>query len=426
MKTGFGSDARPLFLFWGRSTGAPQLSATDLPRTRRDPTPAPAPRRALRVRAAAKAGLPCCTVATLLKAIRADARPPQASHRGVADPAAHAKIRSANNNKAQPMALRDETPKVGVYIDFENLHATFADAQFGDGSYRDNRMSVQPMFFDIVPILHYAASLGDVVICKAYANWQFFSNYRHVLNEGSVDLIQLFPRGANMKNSADIRLALDCLSDVHGQDHLSHVVIVSCDSDFIPLVQRVKQAGRFVAGVGVTGRSSRFLVSACNEYKFYENLIPAKTKPKVPIQVAKAEESKAGDPAVTTPVDTGPSGLVGKPVAEVVAAAVPELGSSTPSLVELEPVMLEVMRQLAEREENYIFCGKVKLGIKRRLPAFDEQALGFSSFKQFLQHFPEMITFVDHDGGGHVALVEPTVTLEAAMEDLFGMSRPTN
>lgn len=309
------------------------------------------------------------------------------------------------------MALRDETPKVGVYIDFENLHATFADAEFGDGSYRENRMSVQPMFFDIVPILHYAASLGDVVICKAYANWQFFSNYRHVLNEGSVDLIQLFPRGANMKNSADIRLALDCVSDVHGHDHLSHVVIVSCDSDFIPLVQRVKQAGRFVAGVGVTGRSSRFLVSACNEYKFYENLIPAKTRPEVPPSAADAEESKSEEVTVAAPA--------------AVATVVPEPGSSTPSLAELEPVMLEVMRQLAEREENYIFCGKVKLGIKRRLPAFDEQALGFTSFKHFLQHFHKMITFVDHDGGGHVALVEPTVTLEAAMDDPFGMSSPT-
>lgn len=320
------------------------------------------------------------------------------------------------------MALRDESPKVGVYIDFENLHATFADAQYGDGSYRDKRMSIQPMFFDIVPILNYAASLGDVVICRAYANWQFFANYRHVLNEGSVDLIQLFPRGANMRNSADIRLALDCLSDVHGHDHLSHVVIVSCDSDFIPLVQRVKQAGRFVAGVGVTGRSSRFLVSACNEYKFYENLIPAKNKPEAPTPVGKAEESKSGEAAVTAPIEPVPA-AVGKPVAEVATAVVAEPGSSTPSLVELEPVMLEVMRQLAEREGNYIFCGKVKQGIKRRLPAFDEQTLGFTSFKQFLQHFPEMVTFVDHDGGGHVALVEPTVALQAAMDDLFGVPR---
>ena len=315
------------------------------------------------------------------------------------------------------MALRDETPKVGVYIDFENLHATFADAQFGDGSYRDNRMSVQPMFFDIVPILHYAASLADVVICKAYANWQFFSNYRHVLNEGSVDLIQLFPRGANMKNSADIRLALDCLSDVHGHDHLSHVVIVSCDSDFIPLVQRVKQAGRFVAGVGVTGRSSRFLVAACNEYKCYENLSSTKPKPEVSSQTASSEEAKSGDQVVTAPISTAPAASVGK----VIAAVVPEPGSSTPSFVELEPVMLEVMRQLAEREENYIFCGKVKQAIKRRLPAFDEQALGFTSFKQFLQHFPEMVVFVDHDGGGHVAFLGPTATLQAAVDDLFSV-----
>lgn len=334
------------------------------------------------------------------------------------------------------MALRDETPKVGVYIDFENLHATFADAQFGDGSYRENRMSVQPMFFDIAPILHYAASLGDVVICKAYANWQFFANYRHVLNEGSVDLIQLFPRGANMKNSADIRLALDCLSDVHVHDHLSHVVIVSCDSDFIPLVQRVKQAGRFVAGVGVTGRSSRFLVSACNEYKFYENLVTARARPEAAAAATQpAEQTEAGPgaapladkpeaelPAVA--VSTAP--VSGTPVlpAAAAAGASAEPGSSAPTMAELEPVMLEVMRQLAEREANYVFCGKVKLGIKRRLPAFDEQALGFSSFKQFLQHFPEIVSFVDHEGGGHVALVEPSVSREQATGDLFNTASP--
>ncbi|CAD5372473.1 HTH OST-type domain-containing protein [Rubrivivax sp. A210] len=304
------------------------------------------------------------------------------------------------------MAIRDESPKVGVYIDFENLHATFADALHGDGSYRDNRMAVQPMFFDIVPILNYAASLGDVVICKAYANWQFFANYRHVLNEGAVDLIQLFPRGANMRNSADIRLAVDCLSDVHGHDHLSHVVIVSCDSDFIPLVQKVKQAGRFVSGVGVIGRSSRFLVSACNEYKFYENLLP---------QIAKPEPAAVALPAEA--VDASAVALAG-PVAAL--AAEEGEGSSLPSLSELEPVVLEVLRQLAEREGNYIFCGKVKQGIKRRFPAFDEQTLGFSSFKLFLQHFPDRIVFVDHLSGGHVALaeggIEPEAQAEAAAE----------
>ena len=210
------------------------------------------------------------------------------------------------------------------------------------------------------------------------------------------------------------------VSDVHSHDHLSHVVVVSCDSDFIPLVQRVKQAGRFVAGVGVTGRSSRFLVSACNEYKFYENLIPAKTQPAVPPAAEKVEESKSVDTAVKAPADLALPVPVGKPFVEVVAVAIPDPGSSTPSLGELEPVLLEVMRQLAEREGNYIFCGKVKLGIKRRLPAFDEQALAFTSFKQFL-HFPEMITFVDHDGGGHVALAESAVTLQTAMDDLFGV-----
>jgi hypothetical protein len=117
-------------------------------------------------------------------------------------------------------------------------------------------------------------------------------------------------------------------------------------------------------------------------------------------------------------VDKAPATTIGN----VTTAIVPEPGSSAPSLVELEPVMLEVMRQLAEREENYIFCGKVKQGIKRRLPAFDEQALGFTSFKQFLQHFPETVTFIDHDGGGHVALVEQIGTLEAVVDNLLHLS----
>ena len=121
------------------------------------------------------------------------------------------------------MLMREEAAKVAIYWDFENLHAVLANAAHGDGAYRDNRLKSQPVFVNLTPILEYAASLGDIIINRAYGNWQFFANYRHALNEAGVDLIQMFPRGQNMKNSADIRMALDALSDVHTHQHFGQI-----------------------------------------------------------------------------------------------------------------------------------------------------------------------------------------------------------
>ena len=98
--------------------------------------------------------------------------------------------------------------KVAIYWDFENLHAVLTDQQNGQDYYRDHRMSVKAPVVDVDPVLDYAASFGDVIIHRAYGNWQFFSRYRDALNGAGMDLIQMFPRGANMKNSADIRMAL--------------------------------------------------------------------------------------------------------------------------------------------------------------------------------------------------------------------------
>ena len=162
--------------------------------------------------------------------------------------------------------------KVAVYWDFENLHAVLTDQQQGVDHYREHRMSVQAPVVDITAVLEHAASFGDVIIHRAYGNWQFFSRYRDALNGAGIDLVQMFPRGANMKNSADIRLALDALSDVHTHPHLTHVVVVSSDSDFISLAQKVRQAGRFIAGVGVESNSNRFWMASCNTFSFYGTL----------------------------------------------------------------------------------------------------------------------------------------------------------
>jgi hypothetical protein len=213
------------------------------------------------------------------------------------------------------------------------------------------------------------------------------------LNIAGVDLIQMFPRGQNMKNSADIRMALDALSDVHTHPHLTHIVVVSSDSDFISLAQKVKQSGRFIAGVGVAGFSNRFLVASCNEFKFYHNLFP---------QVPQAEPGvSTGElPAVAANASLSPVPHTTQPPAHAPEA------TAAPTMDEARAALQRALRQCVERRgENYIPCGLLKQLLVRLLPAFDERALGCSSFSAFLDRFPELLQWVDRDAGGHVSVV---------------------
>ncbi len=298
------------------------------------------------------------------------------------------------------MAERESTPKVALYWDFENFHAILGNLEYGEQWYRENRFTPQPPIVDLSPVLEYAASLGDITINRAYGNWQWFANYRHQLNIAGVDLIQMFPRGQNMKNSADIRMALDALSDVHTHQHLTHIVVVSSDSDFISLAQKVKQSGRFIAGVGVAGFSNRFLVASCNEFKFYHNLFPQQPvgEPLAPQPVAPEHPLAAADTSVfvaNTATPAVPQRLAHAPEA-----------TAAPTMEEARAALQRALRQCVERRgENYIPCGLLKQLLVRLLPAFDERALGCSSFSAFLDRFPELLQWVDRDAGGHVAAV---------------------
>ncbi|SCK51178.1 Uncharacterized conserved protein, LabA/DUF88 family [Variovorax sp. HW608] len=287
--------------------------------------------------------------------------------------------------------------KVAIYWDFENLHAVLTDQKNGQDYYRDHRMSVQAPVVDVTPVLDYAASFGDVIIHRAYGNWQFFARYRDALNGAGIDLIQMFPRGANMKNSADIRMALDALSDIHAHPHLTHVVIVSSDSDFISLAQKAKQAGRFVAGVGVENNSNRFWIASCNEFKFYRALV----------ELSEASELAASAAAAAVPPAQAASEVPVEPAPDATAApSEPELPTLL-SVDEARETLIKSLTQLVARQgDNYVQRGALKSLMKRLMPAFDERTLGCSSFTSFLEKFPDIVRIVDADGGGHVALVD--------------------
>ena len=169
------------------------------------------------------------------------------------------------------------SPSVALYWDFENLHASLSEARLGEGSYNkpDGRFKAQEPLIEVQSIIDLAATLGPVAINRAYCNWQFFGRYREALMQGSVELIQLFPPGASAKNGADIRLCLDAFEDMGRFEHIGTIVIVGGDSDFMPLAQKIKAAGRTLIGVGDRKSTNVHWAKSCHAFHYYESLAEA-------------------------------------------------------------------------------------------------------------------------------------------------------
>ena len=162
---------------------------------------------------------------------------------------------------------------VALYWDFENLHASLWETWQGEPYARnENRFKVQEPLVDVQAVVEMAASFGTLAIHRAYCNWQYFGRYRDALLQASIDLVQLFPPGGTAKNGADIRLSLDAMEDIGRFAHVRTVIIVGGDSDFMPLVQKIKAAGARVVGVGDRRSTNRHWAASCHEFRYYESL----------------------------------------------------------------------------------------------------------------------------------------------------------
>ncbi len=175
-----------------------------------------------------------------------------------------------------PRADHDELRSVALYWDFENLHAGLCEEK-DPGSYGrpDNRFKPQEPLVDVQAIVELAASFGPVAINRAYCNWQFFGRYRDALLQNAVELLQLFPPGGAAKNGADIKLCLDATEDIARFPHIGTVVIIGGDSDFMPVAQKIKAAGRTLIGVGTRQATSRHWATSCSAFRYYEDLAGA-------------------------------------------------------------------------------------------------------------------------------------------------------
>lgn len=273
---------------------------------------------------------------------------------------------------------------IAIYWDFENIHASLATLQNGRDWYRDNRFEKQPKLVDIGPIMEYAASLGNININRAYANWTFFVGYGADLQTHTVDLVQLYPRGAHGKNGADIRLATDVIEDIARHPQIDTVVVVGGDSDYIAIAQRVRERGHRVVGIGVQETTNRYWISSCNEFKFYASLMAKVAIPAGP-KIQPSRLVPATEPTVVTPV-TEP-GTTLKEILQVSPDVPAPVG-----LGDARALLRRAMKQLvAQSGGAAVKQGMVKQMMLRLDPAFDETNIGYPTFSNFIAGASDLV-----------------------------------
>src|ERR1700756_1253568 len=153
--------------------------------------------------------------------------------------------------------MADGERSLAVFIDFENLALGFQGR-------RDR--------FDISRVLERIVEKGKIVVKKAYADWSRFGPYTGPLHEAAIELIEIPRRGQSGKNSADIRLCVDAMDLAYSKEHIDTFVVVSGDSDFSPLVSKLKELGKHVIGLGMQESTSELLRDNCDEFIYYEDL----------------------------------------------------------------------------------------------------------------------------------------------------------
>ncbi|MBM4305737.1 MAG: NYN domain-containing protein [Deltaproteobacteria bacterium] len=157
---------------------------------------------------------------------------------------------------------------LAVFIDFENLALGFKGK-------KDKR-------FDIQKVLERLVEKGKIIVKKAYADWADYAEYKKPLHEAAIELIEIPKRVMTGKNSADIRLCVDAIDLCYSKEHIDTFVIVSGDSDFSPLVSKLKENGKRAIGLGMKESSSNLLIGNCDEFIYYEDLErPIGTPPKI-------------------------------------------------------------------------------------------------------------------------------------------------
>ena len=237
---------------------------------------------------------------------------------------------------------------MAVYLDLENIAIGAHEAQFPA--------------FDIGKVIERLLLKGHIVVKKAYCDFDRYKAFKRDLHEAAFELIEIPHVRQSGKNSADIRMVVDALDLCYTKSHVDTFVIISGDSDFSPLVSKLRENDKTVIGMGVKKSTSDLFISNCDEFLYYDDLVRAE---QVKRQRAPRRSSRKTD-------NTAP------PEEEQ-----PTQGPSPDRALELVSQTLDALR--AERGEDYEIRGSlIKQTIKRRNPGFNERAHGFRAFNDVL------------------------------------------
>ncbi|MFQ5581680.1 MAG: NYN domain-containing protein [Mariprofundaceae bacterium] len=268
------------------------------------------------------------------------------------------------------MSIKPTTRSMALFCDFENVALGVRDAKFAR--------------LDMQKVLERLLLKGNIVVKKAYCDWDRYKEFKAAMHEASFELIEIPHVRMSGKNSADIRMVVDALDLCYTKSHVDTFVIISGDSDFSPLVSKLRENNKVVIGVGVKNSTSDLLTANCDEFIYYDDLVREKEKPrraKKPAgkAAASAKKTKAGDT---------------------------KAGEEDKRQEAIDLVVETVEDLFNERgEEEKVWGSMVKQTLKRRKPGFNEGFHGFRTFGKLLEEAAKRgLLSLEHDekSGGYI------------------------
>jgi uncharacterized protein (TIGR00288 family) len=247
------------------------------------------------------------------------------------------------------MAAQPEITNMALFCDFENIALGVRDAKYAQ--------------FDIKKVLERLLLKGSIVVKKAYCDWERYKEFKATMHEAAFELIEIPHVRQSGKNSADIRMVVDALDLCYTKAHVDSFVIISGDSDFSPLVSKLRENNKYVIGIGVKDSTSDLLRANCDEFIYYDDLVraqEAKQKRTTKKTSVKAAAGKAKPSPVNNDEDKRQEAL--DFIVETVEALIAERGS-----------------------DEKIWGSLVKTTMQRRKPGFAESYYGYRSFKELVE-----------------------------------------
>jgi uncharacterized protein (TIGR00288 family) len=261
---------------------------------------------------------------------------------------------------------------LALFCDFENIALGARDARYAS--------------FDMQLVLQKLLIKGSIVVKKAYCDWDRYKEFKAAMHAAAFELIEIPHVRQSGKNSADIRMVVDALDLCYTKDHIDTFVIISGDSDFSPLVSKLRENAKTVIGVGVKSSTSDLLMSNCDEFLLYDDLVvksappPARRRRQPSPKVEKAPPAEEKEKPAAAPVDRSQKAI--------------------------DLVRQTVEALFAERGDSAKLWGSmVKQTLKRRQPSFAESYYGFDSFNDLLEEAQargQLKIEMDEKSGGYV------------------------